>query len=311
MTPHEAPKIGPKVQLQTAFLVLCLNPDRLYSCSDVAANAVPRHYTRLRDSLSQFARSNSFSGYRGSPESGFVRAGNGRRVPAYAGAVWQRHVGRHTLQAALDIALVLEVLPEVGWVSAAEIARRSCRHAEAAEVSLRRRLLCRLWRFYYGETLSADQKSASSAWRRCLPEPTRLCCSLWRVGAALPQGLHVTVTVSQPEVAAQVGETPRSDSVGSMTRPAFLRRPMPLAAWAVIWVLGLLSLGHLFWEKEKPPPDTRAWVSTTLLASQAAVSGSGVPRGSGVVQTVLPTPSVTPAASLQPDLVLGFVPMSP
>lgn len=306
MTPHEAPKIGPKVQLQTAFLVLCLDPGRLYSCSAVAANAAPCHYTRLRDSLSQFARSNSFCGYRGSDESGLVRAGNGRLVPAYVGSVWQRHVGRHTLQAALDIALVLHALPEGIALSAAEIAQRSYPSGGEDEQALRRRLLCRLWRFCFGDILPAEHKQASSAWRHCLPEPTRRCCSLWRAGTAVPLGLQVL----QLPVDSPVADTPRPARLPRFWF-ASSHQSLRFAALAVIWVLGLLSLSHLFLENEKPPPVAQAWVSATLRASPTAVSGSGLPRGSSVAQTVLPTPPMTPAALAQPDLVLGFVPMSP
>lgn len=314
MTPYEAPKIGPKVQLQTAFLVLCLDPGKLYSCSAVAAGAAPCHYARLRDSLSQFARSNSFCGYRGSAESGFVRAANGRRVPAYAGAVWQRHVGRQTLQAALDIALVLEALPEDTGFSAADLARRSCPHGDQDAVALRRRLLGRLWRFCYGESNRADQPLSSTAWRDCLPEATRLCCPLWRSGGTLPLGLTVTKPASSLVVApvAPAGLARRDDRTRRLWRRLFSPQPLRYTAWAVFLLLGLLSVGRFFWVQEKPPPAMHAWVSATHIALPTAVSESGGSRGSSVGQTVLRTPfGVTSAASAQPDLVLGFVPMSP
>lgn len=355
----DTPKIGPKVQLQTAFLVLCLEPETLYSCGRVAGlngfsvkeqRGLPRvpHYERLRDSLSQFARSNSFCGYREAELRGRIKAANGRLVPAYAGSVWQDHVGSRTLQAALEIAAVLArpTVPDSGerpcfW-SATTIARRSLAGAEnTRELTLRVRLLCRLWRFWHGRVIDSDQQTAAEQWRLCLPDKTRRLALAWSTGNNQVRGLSPVRAALQ---AALIFEEPQMipaattlpvllKPAGFLPAPSFKSNGVGLFALAALWVLALLGLG--WWTQQPPDPGswdqpTSAWASMRhehragadcyrcFSQSENTVQHSMTREGSGrdearrEIRGALPTPfrnsSSTPA---QPDLVLGFVPMSP
>ncbi|CAM2008238.1 hypothetical protein [Acanthopleuribacter pedis] len=338
---EDIPKIGPKVQLQTAFLVLCLEPETLYSCGGVAARAQARHYARLRDSLSQFARSNSFCGYREAGLSGKIKAANGRLVPAYAGSVWQRHVGYHTLQIALELAAVLaRSAPAAGdsnqaWCADA-IARRSLAGVvDQREVALRTRLLRRLWRFWFGFSVESDQPLPAVDWCRCVPEETRRLALAWSRGSSQVAGLPPVSAAFQAallyggrpvdaDVSHAVVPTPRFTNPGWLT-------PARLALVAVM-LIGFLSVG---WWSDRPRLPG-AIISSGSVASvhvhrddgacapclSRSVTGafdawnhserSGLDGVTGGVRGALPTPFRTPPnPPTQPDLVLGFVPMSP
>ena len=197
-------KIGPRMHLHTTFLIVLLEDDVLYGASTIATLGHQRDSRRIRDTLAQFARSNSFKGYRGESNgrTGFVRGRNGHRVEAYAGDIWRRHAGTDALRDALCLALAISRLNPASSYSSLELAERASsldRHRAAH----RGRLLVKLAAFHHQLRGGSGSQTSAAALDRSLP------ASVWK--AMVPTGtLHLARRWEKGEVGTfrELGDPP-------------------------------------------------------------------------------------------------------
>ncbi|QTD47616.1 hypothetical protein [Sulfidibacter corallicola] len=185
-------KIGPRMHLHTTFLIVLLEDDVLYGASTIATLGHQRDSRRIRDTLAQFARSNSFKGYRSESNgrTGFVRGRNGHRVEAYAGDIWRRHAGADALRDALCLALAISRLNPARSYSSRELAERAS-SLDPHRAAHRGRLLVKLAAFHHqlraggGSRTSAevlDRRLPASAWKAMVPTGTLHLARRWEMG---------------------------------------------------------------------------------------------------------------------------------